>query len=91
MKPFLLENNRQIEERRRQFDSVLSSVTAGVVGLDETGRVDFVNRSAERLLELPEEAGQSTNIAYAVPEFGPHDLVPTRNPRLWSPAPKVRE
>lgn len=67
----LLENNRQIEERRRQFDSVLSSVTAGVVGLDETGRVDFVNRSAERLLELPEEAGQSTNIAYAVPEFGP--------------------
>ena len=67
----LLENNRQIEERRRLFDSVLSSVTAGVVGLDENGRVDFVNRSAERLLELPEEAGQSTNISYSVPEFGP--------------------
>ncbi len=66
----LLENNRQIEERRRLFDSVLSSVTAGVVGLDEDGRVDFVNRSAERLLELPEEAGQSTNISYSVPEFG---------------------
>ncbi len=67
----LLENNRQIEERRRLFDSVLSSVTAGVVGLDETGRVDFVNRSAERLLELPQEAGQATNIAFSVPEFGP--------------------
>ncbi len=67
----LLENNRQIEERRRLFDSVLSSVTAGVVGLDENGRVDFVNRSAERLLELPEEAGQSTNISFSVPEFGP--------------------
>jgi len=67
----LLENNHKIEERRRLFDSVLSSVTAGVVGLDENGRVDFVNRSAERLLELPEEAGQSTNISYSVPEFGP--------------------
>ncbi len=67
----LLENNRQIDERRRLFDSVLSSVTAGVVGLDGNGRVDFVNRSAERLLELPEEAGQATTISFSVPEFGP--------------------
>ncbi|MFV2001942.1 MAG: HAMP domain-containing protein, partial [Paracoccaceae bacterium] len=40
----LLQNNRQIEDRRRLFDSVLSSVTAGVVGLDKTGQVAFVNR-----------------------------------------------
>ena len=29
----LVENNRQIERRRRMFDSVLSSVSSGVVGL----------------------------------------------------------
>ena len=28
---------------------------------------------------------------YPVPTFGAHDLVPSRNPRLWSPEPKVRE
>ncbi len=67
----LLENNRQIEARRRLFDSVLSSVTAGVVGLNEEGRVTFVNRSAERLLALPESGGQAAHISVAIPEFGP--------------------
>lgn len=65
----LLENTGQIERRRRLFDSVLSSVASGVVGLDATGKVMFVNRSAERLLALPEE--QSGDISVAVPEFGP--------------------
>ncbi|MEH6772934.1 MAG: PAS domain-containing sensor histidine kinase [Cereibacter changlensis] len=63
----LMDNNRQTERRRRLFDSVLSSVTAGVIGLDSVGQVDFVNRSAERLLELPEVG--STSLAMAVPEF----------------------
>jgi len=65
----LLENTRQIERRRRLFDSVLSSVASGVVGVDAKGKVTFVNRSAERLLALPEE--QSGDISVAVPEFGP--------------------
>ena len=65
----LLQNNRQIDSRRRLFDSVLSSVASGVVGLDESGTVMFVNRSAERLLALPDE--QSGDILVAVPEFGP--------------------
>jgi PAS domain-containing protein len=32
---------------------VLSNVTAGVIGLDGDGDIDFVNRAAERLLDLP--------------------------------------
>ena len=66
----LLDNTRQIDRRRRLFDSVLSSVTSGVVGLDAGGRVAFVNRSAERLLGW-EENRQSLPIGLAVPEFGP--------------------
>lgn len=66
----LLDNTRQIERRRRLFDSVLSSVTSGVVGLDDEGRVTFVNRSAERLLGWSDDQ-QSVDIAVAVPEFGP--------------------
>lgn len=64
----LVESNRVTERRRRLFDSVLSSVTAGVIGLDAEGRVDFVNRAAERLLELPDGAAD-IGIARAVPEF----------------------
>ena len=66
----LLENTQQIETRRRLFDSVLSSVTSGVVGLDAEGRVTFVNRSAERLLDWSGDE-QSLALAVAVPEFGP--------------------
>ena len=35
----LLENTRQIERRQRLFDSVLSSVTSGVVGLNAAARM----------------------------------------------------
>lgn len=65
----LLHNTRQIEDRRRQFDSVLSSVTSGVVGLDAEGCVDFVNRSAQGLLDLPKESDHK-KLTVAVPEFG---------------------
>jgi two-component system nitrogen regulation sensor histidine kinase NtrY len=65
----LLANTRQIERRRRLFDSVLGSVSSGVVGLDATGRVTFVNRAAERLLDWQDDQ-QSLDISVAVPEFG---------------------
>ena len=64
----LMDSHRQTETRRRLFDSVLSNVTAGVIGLDSDGDIDFVNRAAERLLDL--EDGQSDMpISAAVPEF----------------------
>ena len=66
----LLENTRQIERRRRLFDSVLSSVTSGVVGVDSDGCVTFVNRSAERLLDWS-RGEEHLSIGIAVPEFLP--------------------
>jgi len=66
----LLANTQQIERRRRLFDSVLGSVSSGVVGLDPKGRVAFVNRAAERLLDWHEDQA-STALSVAVPEFGP--------------------
>lgn len=75
----LLDNTRQIERRRRMFDSVLSSVTSGVVGLDSEGRVAFVNRSAARLLDWQEDQ-QTVPLSVAVPEFGPLFEVLRRSP-----------
>ncbi len=66
----LLENTHQIETRRRLFDSVLASVTAGVIGLDAQGRVEFVNRSALRLLDLPPD-NEGLLLDEVVPEFAP--------------------
>lgn len=64
----LVESNVATEGRRRLFDSVLSSVTAGVIGLDAEGRLDFVNRAAERLLDV-KGVGDGQALSVLVPEF----------------------
>jgi two-component system nitrogen regulation sensor histidine kinase NtrY len=67
----LLENNRQIDTRRRLFDSVLSSVTAGVIGLDADGQLAFINRAAETMLELDPDARDAGSLDQIAPEFLP--------------------
>ncbi|MCC1482204.1 PAS domain-containing sensor histidine kinase [Roseibaca sp. Y0-43] len=67
----LLENNRQIDARRRLFDSVLSSVTAGVIGLDADGQLAFINRAAETMLELDPDAREDRSLGQIAPEFLP--------------------
>ncbi|WP_417246098.1 ATP-binding protein [Celeribacter sp.] len=67
----LMERNAQIEMRRRLFDSVLSSVTAGVMGLDPEGRVTLSNRSAQALLSLGERDVTGEPLGVVVPEFSP--------------------
>ncbi|MEO6301002.1 MAG: PAS domain-containing sensor histidine kinase [Paracoccaceae bacterium] len=65
----LMESHEQTEDRRRLFDSVLSNVTAGVIGLDAEGRIDFANRAAMRLLDLPEQVATGAILNEVVPEF----------------------
>ena len=62
----LLESTRHIEQRRRLFDSILSSVQSGVIALDAEGNVTLVNRAAGRLLEVD---AQGQPLVTAVPEF----------------------
>ncbi len=66
----LMDSHRTTERRRRLFDSVLSNVTAGVMGLDAGGQIDFANPAAERLLDIAQDPHGSALVA-AVPEFAP--------------------
>jgi two-component system nitrogen regulation sensor histidine kinase NtrY len=61
--------NEVTERRRRLFDSVLSGVTAGVVGLSSDGKISFINAAAERLLNLENIKNEGREIQLAVPEF----------------------
>ncbi|MBR9863903.1 MAG: PAS domain-containing sensor histidine kinase [Rhodobacteraceae bacterium] len=65
----LIEANERTERRRRLFDSVLSGVTAGVIGLNEHGQIAMMNTAAARLLNLDEERDVNVNLISAVPEF----------------------
>ena len=67
----LIESYRASDDQRRLFDSVLSSVTAGVIGLNAGGEIDFLNRSAARLLALDPARAHGRLLAEAVPEIAP--------------------
>ncbi|TXB68797.1 HAMP domain-containing protein [Paracoccus aurantiacus] len=67
----LVESHRASDEQRRLFDSVLSSVTAGVIGLDEEGDIDFMNRSASRMLGVDPARDHDRPLSDVVPEFAP--------------------
>jgi two-component system nitrogen regulation sensor histidine kinase NtrY len=57
-------------ENRRQFiETVLSGVSAGVVGLDAEGRISAFNQQAAVLLDLTEEAARGAPVARIAPEF----------------------
>ncbi|MDB2561307.1 ATP-binding protein, partial [Amylibacter sp.] len=65
----LITANEYTERRRRLFDSVLSGVTAGVIGLSSDGNVGFINLAAEKLLNLNANDNEGKSIHLAVPEF----------------------
>ncbi len=65
----LMEANRQLDERRRFTETVLTGVSAGVVGLDSEGNIHLTNRSASVLLgsDLAGHIGEPLRVA--VPEM----------------------
>ena len=62
---------RQIDERRRFTETVLSGVSAGVIGLDRQGRIELPNRAADDLLGADLLAASGKPLGEAVPEFAP--------------------
>jgi two-component system nitrogen regulation sensor histidine kinase NtrY len=67
----LLAAHDKIDERRRFTEAVLSGVSAGVLGLDEKGRVTLVNRFALAALELGERDLVGKPLGQVVPELEP--------------------
>lgn len=79
----LREANRQLDERRRFTETVLTGVSAGVIGLDRDGRVHLPNRSASALLGVDLEQSIGLDLANVAPEMaGLLDAAERRPDRL---------
>lgn len=65
----LINSNRETEKQHALLDSVLTSVAAGVIGLDKNKTIDFMNTTALRLLGMGERDYQGTALSDIVPEF----------------------
>lgn len=67
----LVEAAEQMDSRRRFTEAMLAGVSAGVIGIDFSGCVTLMNRSAERLIGEPEETLLGRPLREAAPEFAP--------------------
>ncbi|HEX3402815.1 MAG TPA: PAS domain-containing sensor histidine kinase [Acetobacteraceae bacterium] len=65
----LMDAYSQIDERRRFTETVLSGVSAGVIGLDASGRVELPNRAADELLGIDLLSAIGRELSDVVPEF----------------------
>jgi two-component system, NtrC family, nitrogen regulation sensor histidine kinase NtrY len=65
----LIEANRQLDERRRFTETVLTGVSAGVIGLDRGGRIYLPNRSASALLGVDLDLSFGEDLAEVAPEM----------------------
>lgn len=66
----LVAANSQLDTRRAFTEAVLSGVTAGVLSVDEEGRVRLINRSAEDLLRAGEASPLGRTLGDLAPELG---------------------
>ncbi|HEX7792602.1 MAG TPA: PAS domain-containing sensor histidine kinase [Afipia sp.] len=58
-----------IDSRRRFIEAVLSSASAGIIGVDGAGMIAILNRSAEKLIGHPESEALGRPLAEVVPEL----------------------
>jgi two-component system, NtrC family, nitrogen regulation sensor histidine kinase NtrY len=65
----LREANRQLDERRRFTETVLTGVSAGVIGLDRVGRINLPNRSASTLLGVDLDSSIGQHLSEVAPEM----------------------
>ncbi len=87
----LIEANRQLDLRRRFTETVLFGVSAGVLGLDEEGRINLPNSSASVLLGMEADDLLGRPVADVVPEVaGLLEEIDRRGGRLVETQVKLR-
>ncbi len=65
----MIDVNERTEKRRRLFDSVLTGVSTGVIGLNPEGDIEVMNAAASRLLEVEKDKVLGLPLSKVVPEF----------------------
>jgi two-component system, NtrC family, nitrogen regulation sensor histidine kinase NtrY len=67
----LMRARDQIDSRRRFSEAVLAGASAGVIGVDASGKITILNRSAEKLIGQSEAAAVGNPLTEVMPELEP--------------------
>ncbi len=65
----LVSASEVIDSRRRFIEAVLSSASAGIIGIDGNGTIGILNRSAEKLIGHPKSEALGRSLSDVVPEL----------------------
>src|ERR1700760_365734 len=65
----LVSASEVIDSRRRFIEAVLSSASAGIIGVDASGSVGILNRSAEKLIDHSESETLGHPLSEIIPEL----------------------
>jgi two-component system nitrogen regulation sensor histidine kinase NtrY len=65
----LLQARDRLNERAQFTEAVLGGISSGVIGVDETGRINHVNQPAMRLTNRAEDALTGTALKDSFPDF----------------------
>jgi two-component system, NtrC family, nitrogen regulation sensor histidine kinase NtrY len=65
----LVSASELIDSRRRFIEAVLSSASAGIIGVDASGSIGILNRSAEKLIEKAESEVLDHPLSEVLPEL----------------------
>jgi two-component system nitrogen regulation sensor histidine kinase NtrY len=71
----LVSASEVIDSRRRFIEAVLSSASAGIIGVDASGSIGILNRSAEKLIGHAESEALGHPLSEIIPEL--HDMMRT--------------
>ena len=66
----LLLANKELETRKQFIESTLAGVSAGVIGLDEKGRILYPNQMASQLLDIDLSKKIGKNLSVVFPQIG---------------------
>jgi PAS domain S-box-containing protein len=61
-------SNAALEERRRYIETVMQSLSAGVISLDENNHVTMINEAARQLLRIEPEQAAGVTLEALLPE-----------------------
>src|SRR5215510_11136356 len=65
----LVNASELVDSRRRFIEAVLSSASAGIIGVDGSGSIGILNRSAEKLIEKSESEVLDHPLSEVLPEL----------------------
>ncbi len=67
----LLQNNSEIDQRKRLFETVFGNVSGGIIGLNQDGKIEVINPAAKQILQLKLKPNSENYLASCIPEFLP--------------------